>query len=552
MTTALETNHTPRAEPAPLPESAREASRGVTSTGRLAALAGVLVIEVLAVSLRHWWVELLGDFRDLSAVAITLAVAMGVFAAERFQRLGRFVAAHAHPALPWGRLLLQLGAYAGFLLFTRYIVTCGLHTSASGGLWVAAWALAGFGVIALWGLVVMPARGWRELARRAWPDAVLAALVVSVAWGASRYSRHLWRDLADDTLRAVEVVLRLFFTDVTVVPETHEIGAGAFVVTVAPECSGYEGFGLVAAVIGSYLWLCRHTLRFPAALLLLPLALGASWLMNVGRIAALIAIGACGWPVVAVNGFHTQAGWLAFNAIALGVVLVSRSSSVFVRRTDEDAARPVHGPNLAAPLLVPLLVLVAAAMITGAASAGGVDRLYAVRVGAASLVLWAYRHSYAGLGWSWSWVAFGVGVATFGLWIGFEMLLPPDSESAASPFELPAAERWMWLMGRVLGAVVLVPIAEELAFRGYLLRRLQGLELDESVAGRWNWFAVLVSSVLFGLLHPGRWVAGALTGVLFAWAFYRRGRLSDAILAHATTNAVLAGYVLATGQWALW
>ena len=84
----------------------------------------------------------------------------------------------------------------------------------------------------------------------------------------------------------------------------------------------------------------------------------------------------------------------------------------------------------------------------------------------------------------------------------------------------------------------LVPIAEELALRGYLLRRLQGAKLDTDMTGRWNWFAVLVSSVLFGLLHPGRWIAGTLAGVFFAWAFYRRGRLSDAILAHAVTNAV--------------
>jgi hypothetical protein len=32
----------------------------------------------------------------------------------------------------------------------------------------------------------------------------------------------------------------------------------------------------------------------------------------------------------------------------------------------------------------------------------------------------------------------------------------------------------------------------------------------------------------------------------------RRGDLGDAVLAHATTNALLAAYVLATGNWALW
>jgi membrane protease YdiL (CAAX protease family) len=57
--------------------------------------------------------------------------------------------------------------------------------------------------------------------------------------------------------------------------------------------------------------------------------------------------------------------------------------------------------------------------------------------------------------------------------------------------------------------------------------------------------------VLFGALHA-RWLAGALAGMLYAVAVYRRGELADAVLAHATTNALIAAYVLATGTWSLW
>jgi hypothetical protein len=38
----------------------------------------------------------------------------------------------------------------------------------------------------------------------------------------------------------------------------------------------------------------------------------------------------------------------------------------------------------------------------------------------------------------------------------------------------------------------------------------------------------------------------------YALALYRRGSLTDAVVAHATTNALLAAYVLTTGSWALW
>jgi hypothetical protein len=33
---------------------------------------------------------------------------------------------------------------------------------------------------------------------------------------------------------------------------------------------------------------------------------------------------------------------------------------------------------------------------------------------------------------------------------------------------------------------------------------------------------------------------------------YRRGQMSEAVLAHALTNALIAAYVLATGSWSLW
>ena len=41
-------------------------------------------------------------------------------------------------------------------------------------------------------------------------------------------------------------------------------------------------------------------------------------------------------------------------------------------------------------------------------------------------------------------------------------------------------------------------------------------------------------------------------GVLYAYAQKRRGLLSDAIVAHAVTNALIAMQVLFAGHWSLW
>ena len=96
-----------------------------------------------------------------------------------------------------------------------------------------------------------------------------------------------------------------------------------------------------------------------------------------------------------------------------------------------------------------------------------------------------------------------------------------------------------------------MPLAEELAFRGYLTRRLIAAEFRDVPPGQFGWSSLLVSSVLFGTLH-GRWVAGTLAGLLYALALYRRRELSDAVLAHATTNALIAADVLLAGAWSLW
>jgi CAAX prenyl protease-like protein len=69
--------------------------------------------------------------------------------------------------------------------------------------------------------------------------------------------------------------------------------------------------------------------------------------------------------------------------------------------------------------------------------------------------------------------------------------------------------------------------------------------------GCFSWSSFLVSSALFGLLH-GRWIAGSLASMIFAVALYRRRELSDAVVAHATANALITLFALLTGNWSLW
>ena len=64
-----------------------------------------------------------------------------------------------------------------------------------------------------------------------------------------------------------------------------------------------------------------------------------------------------------------------------------------------------------------------------------------------------------------------------------------------------------------LGAVLLTPIAEELAFRGYLIRKLVLVSGDfEKVIPHFTLISFFGSSVLFGFLHS-QWIAGTLAGI---------------------------------------
>jgi CAAX prenyl protease-like protein len=123
-----------------------------------------------------------------------------------------------------------------------------------------------------------------------------------------------------------------------------------------------------------------------------------------------------------------------------------------------------------------------------------------------------------------------------------------QSPMAASPL----AARITWIVIRVLAAVVTVPIAEELAFRGFLMRRLVCAEFESVPLRRVSWFPILISSLGFGLLHGERWLAGSIAGIFYALISIRHGNLRDAVVAHATTNALLAGYVITFHQWQLW
>ena len=277
------------------------------------------------------------------------------------------------------------------------------------------------------------------------------------------------------------------------------------------------------------------------------------YLLNAVRIAALVLIGNAGAREIALGGFHSQAGWIAFNLVALGFSIAARRTPYFTVKQAEAVPDHRMGENPTAAYLVPFLTILGAGMLSGALSAN-FEWLYPLRFFAAAGALWVFRGKYSSLDWKVGWLGPAIGAGVFVVWIALDRMAGVAAANAM-PGALAASSagaRTTWISFRVLAAIITVPIAEELAFRGFLPRRLISQDFESVPFTRFTWFSLVASSVLFGALHGAHWLAGIVAGLLYSLALIRRGRIGEAVAAHATTNALLAAYVLAFGQWHLW
>lgn len=517
-------------------------------TARTAAALALVLAELLGLSLvfdfatllgnHAWWSVALLQISPLARLAVTLVGCTALFAGPTIRAEVRSwgPAPRMRPARLVALVAAHWAAVAGGWWFTVTLLTAADDVSLAYALGAITCGAGAGGSLAL---AIFPMAAWARLAVRVWPGLLVAGGVSLAAWGSGLVTAGLWDPLGRWTLAAVRGMLAVAGADPVSDPAEMLVGTRQFPVRIAPQCSGYEGIGLVVAFVGGYLWVFRAGLRFPFALALLPLGIVLAWVANAVRITALILIGSAGAPEVALGGFHSQAGWLAFNGVALGLLVVADRAAWFRRRT--DAGRGRGRPAWTAAYLAPFLGLAAVGMVTAAASSG-TDWGYPARVVVAGGLLWAYRRYY--LRPTWSWAAVGAGLGVAGLWTA--LAPPPNAPDLSSGLE--GMSTWAaagWLACRAVGACLVVPVAEELAFRGYLSRRLMAARFERVPPARVSWAAVLGSSLVFGVMHR-EWAAGAVAGVVFALVYRWRGRLGDAVLAHATANAAL----LAWGAWA--
>ena len=262
---------------------------------------------------------------------------------------------------------------------------------------------------------------------------------------------------------------------------------------------------------------------------------------------ALIVIGDTISPEIAVGGFHSQAGWISFLLIAVGVMWLGHSHPFFA--TAKDSPRRISLSSTNRAMLLPFIVLLACTIVTSAFTVD-FDGLYPLRVIGTSIAI-AYCSKHLPLKWCVGWQEITVGFAVYVLWINLaESSAAKDFAVAMELNRLPLLLSSVWILCRFLGHVLVVPVAEEMAFRGYLLPKLAGQEPTCDGELPFSWLSFIASSVLFGILHSSL-VAGVIAGMAYAVIRYRRQSVWASTAAHGMTNFCLFVHVIVTGRWSL-
>lgn len=483
--------------------------------------------------------------RSMVARAFAVFAAAGLLVWARPQAFMRFLhgAQSRADGLPWMAMHLL-----GLLSMLMPILLVGRgDLSAHFQLAALAWVLGGLAAAAGGALWIARPRDWQALFSDLGGRSALVLVVALLIPDLANTVLPVW-DMTAMTALTFQMVCRLL---VIAGPETfadpagYIIGVAGFYVHIARQCSGVEGFALVSGFTLLYWLLFRESVRFWRFwLVVLPLAILLSWALNILRITGLILIGAYISPELAVDGFHSYAGWMLFTLLAMAI-LFGVQASPWLHHADHA---PGKGPRLRedwiAARILPFIVFMLSGLLV-AAFFHPAELGYPLRAMAMALVLAFFLPLYRKIEWRADPVALLAGVA---VGVGWVLAQPGGSDSGAEMAmvlaTLPAAVWLLWAVARIVGTVLLVPVVEELFFRGYVMARIDdGSPLRKAIA-------VVISTALFALLH-GRYLEAGLAGLVFAMVMLRRGRVGDAILAHMAANTIVALAALYKGDWGL-
>ena len=224
---------------------------------------------------------------------------------------------------------------------------------------------------------------------------------------------------------------------------------------------------------------------------------------------------------------------------------------------------PANGRKLTAYTLPMAVFLGALAAVAGLKAIGGSFWLdspeywvYPLQTLLCAALLFWYRREYEFNGVRQPLVAIAVGIVVLVMWISPQALFgfaPRTEGFNPTIFADQPAAYWATVLFRFLRLVVIVPLVEEIFWRGFLLRYFVDEKFDRVPFGTFSWLSFGVVSVGFMFVHSmADWPAALLTGALYNFVAYRTKSLVACVLAHAVTNLLLGLWIMSSRQWGFW
>jgi CAAX prenyl protease-like protein len=159
----------------------------------------------------------------------------------------------------------------------------------------------------------------------------------------------------------------------------------------------------------------------------------------------------------------------------------------------------------------------------------------------------------------------GVGAALWiGLWhidleshLGLRKLMSmvglASRRSAFNPFEQldSPGMAWAFMALRLFGLALVVPLIEEMFYRGFVMRFVIDRDWPNVPFGKVTPMAAAAAIVLPMLSHP-EIIAAACWFGLMVWLYWKTKNIWDCVAAHATTNGLLGLYVVTSSRPEVW
>jgi len=216
----------------------------------------------------------------------------------------------------------------------------------------------------------------------------------------------------------------------------------------------------------------------------------------------------------------------------------------------------------AAARVAPFLIFLGLTFFQDAFGEAGRYWIYFGKTLVGAWLIWLARPLVAELKWAFSWEAVVVGIGVCAIWIGldpyyhhFGAKAPEEmAKSCWNPlreFGAASALGWFFVVVRILGSSIVVPPIEEMFYRSFLYRFIANPDFEKVPLRYFSWIPFLAASVVFGFAHY-EWLAGILCGMAYQWLVIRRGRLGEAMTAHAITNFLLGVWVIWKNDWMFW